>query len=106
MNIIVNTDAHMAGNQAVIRLVEETLQRKLARFAERLTRVEVQLTDQNSSGKSGPDDKKCVIEARLAGFQPITVSDEQDSWEHALNEAANKMKTNLERTIDKRQEHS
>lgn len=106
MNIIVNTDAHTAGHQTVIRLVEETLQRKLARFEERLTRVEVQLTDQNSSGKSGPDDKKCVIEARLAGFQPITVSDERDSWEHALNEAANKMKTALERIIDKRQEHS
>lgn len=105
MKIIVNTDNHTEGSQELTAQVEDVIGRKLARFTDRLTRVEVQLTDQNSGDKSGPTDKKCVIEARLAGLQPVFVSDERDSLEHALNEAANKMKTLLERTLDKLNNH-
>ena len=71
----------------------------LGRFNDRITRVEVHLTDENGIQKSGDSDKRCVMEARLAGMQPITVSAEGSSLEQALDGAANKLEKTLKRTL-------
>jgi ribosome-associated translation inhibitor RaiA len=99
MKIQVNTDNHTAGSDGLTRHVENVVESALGPFGDRITRVEVHLTDENGSRKTGENDKRCVMEARLAGLQPITVSDSGASLEQALNGAADKLEKTLKRTL-------
>lgn len=99
MQIQVNTDNHTDGSAELTRQVEDVVEDSLGRFGDRITRVEVHLSDENSSEKSGGSDKRCVMEARLSGLQPITVSDEGSSLEQVLAGAADKLETTLKRTL-------
>ena len=86
MQIQVQTDNHTAGGAGLTRQVEAVVEGALGRFGDRITRVEVHLTDENGSQKSSGSDKRCVMEARLAGLQPITVSAEGSSLRQAIND--------------------
>ena len=97
MHIQVNTDRHIESNTELTLLVENTLKNTLDRFSARVTRVEVHLGDENSH-KAGGDDKRCLMEARLAGLQPIAVRHQAQTLEQAIDGAAGK----LERAIDSR----
>lgn len=55
-----------------------------------VTRLEVHLSDQNG-GKSGQRDKRCVMEARLEGRQPIAASDDATTLDQAVRGAADKL---------------
>jgi ribosome-associated translation inhibitor RaiA len=99
MQIQVNTDNHTRGSAELTRQVEAVVEDALGRFGERITHVEVHLSDENSGDKTGIIDKRCVMEARLAGLQPITVSDEGSSLEQALTGAADKLEKTLKRTL-------
>ena len=101
MQIQVNTDKHIQGSAELTTQVEATLEGALARFSDRITRVEVQLSDENGSQKSGSNDKRCVLEARLTGMQPIKVSADSSSHEHALDGAAKNLSKILTRTLDR-----
>ncbi len=70
MHIQINTDKNISGDAAVAQRVEETLNHVLARFSDQVTRLEVHLSDVNSTSKSGVMDKRCMLEARLAGLAP------------------------------------
>jgi ribosomal subunit interface protein len=95
MKIQINTDGHIEGHEALAAHVTATAQHALQRFKEHVTRVEVHLSDQNGD-KSGQADKRCVMEARLEGRQPIAASDEATSLHQAVRGAADK----LARAID------
>ncbi len=99
MQIQVNTDNQTEGSAELTLKVESTLESELPRFSDRITRVEVQLSDENGSQKSGDSDKRCVLEARLTGMQPIKVSADGSSVEQALDGAANKLEKTLKRTL-------
>jgi ribosome-associated translation inhibitor RaiA len=101
MQVQVHTDNHIPGSAELTERVEGIVQGAVGRFGERITRVVVQLSDVNST-KSGGDDKRCVMEARLAGLQPITVKHQSSSLELALDGAADKLEKTIERTIDRR----
>ncbi len=90
MKIQVNTDTHIVGREALVTRVEDTVQRALRHFEDRITRVEVHLSDENA-GKSGPHDKRCVMEARLEGRQPIAATDEASTLDQATRGAAEKL---------------
>ncbi len=99
MQIQVNTGHHVEGGEELTRQIEGVVEGALGRFSDRITRVEVHLTDENGSQKSGGSDKRCVMEARLAGQQPITVSAEGSSLEQALDGAADKLEKTIRRTL-------
>jgi len=101
MQILVNTDNHINGGQNLAGLVEEVLQGTLGRFGERITRVEVHLTDENSREKEGSNDKRCVLEARLAGLQPIAVSEQGATVEQAIGGAVDRLENTLDRTLQR-----
>jgi ribosome-associated translation inhibitor RaiA len=101
MHIQVNTDRNTEGSEKLSQYVEETVEHTLNRFSDRITRVEVFLSDQNSSQKGGDNDKRCVMEARLAGLQPITVSDDSATYDQALDGAVKKMRKTLSRTLER-----
>ena len=50
--------------------VDEIVRHALAHHAERLTRVTVYLSDQNAH--KGGIDKRCVVEARPSGMDPLS----------------------------------
>lgn len=105
MQIQVNSGNSFDVNDDVRRIVESNVNSTLDRFSERLTRVEVHLNDLNS-GKSGPGDKQCQIEARPAGLDPVSASDEAATMEDAIVGATQKLQRLLDsmfgRLADKR----
>ena len=101
MQVQVNTDNHTEGSADLTRHVEELIEQALGRFGDRITRVEVHFSDESSSQKTGDDDKRCLMEARVAGRQPIAVSGTGSSREQACDAAVNKLEKNLTRTLDR-----
>ena len=96
MLIQVNTDSNVELDQALLQEAQAVVENALVHFGGQLTRVEVHLSDVNSDKKSGTDDLRCVIEARLAGLQPIAVSHQAVTVASAIVGAAEKMKQSLE----------
>lgn len=91
MQIQVNSDSSVAVHSALTQLVESTVNRALQRFAGRLTRVEVHLSDV-AGDKFGVQDKRCLMEARPAGLDPVVVSEQAATFDDAVRRAAQKMK--------------
>lgn len=98
MHVEIRTDSNIEGSDGLIAHIEELMRNALVHFAEHITRVEVHLSDVNA-GKSGPDDKHCVIEARVEGRQPTAVKHTAATIDQAAKGAANKLKSSLESTI-------
>ena len=90
-----NTGRNIEATEALAVEAEAVVRETLDRFVERITRVEVHLSDENSD-KAGADDKRCLLEARLAGRQPIAVSHQAATLEQAISGAADKMRSSLE----------
>ncbi len=101
MQIQVNTDNHIQGSDDLSQHVKSIVEDALDRFSTRITRVEVHLSDENSSVKSGEKDKRCVLEARVRGLQPVTVTHQAESLDLAVSGAADKLESNLSRTLGK-----
>jgi len=101
MKILVRTDNHIQGTQNLMHQVEAIVADTLSRFADRVTRTEVYLSDETSAAKGG-EDMRCRIEVRLAGLKPVSVSDQSDSLIAAVHGAARKVETLLDRTLSKR----
>ena len=98
MQIQVHTDNNITGREDVVRLVQSTVEGAIGRFADRITRVEAHLSDTNSH-KSKGDDKRCLLEARLAGLQPIAVSHQAPTIELAVTSAADKLQRAIESKV-------
>ena len=101
MQVQVNTDNHIEGSAELQAKVEDVVEGTLDRFKDRITRVEVHLTDESGSAKSRGNDMRCVMEARLTGLQPTTVSADGSSVEQALHDAVEKLERALSRILDR-----
>ncbi len=98
MKIQVNTDNTVEGHEELSRETEAIVESGLARFGDQVTRVEVHLSDVNAA-KHGVDDKRCLLEARLAGLQPQVVSHQAESLHSATTGATRKLVRALESTM-------
>jgi hypothetical protein len=78
--------------------VEALVAGTLRRFADRLTSVEVFLSDENGPEHGGDDDKQCLIQARIKDFQPVAVRAHGPMFSLAVADCAEEM----ERTLDRR----
>jgi len=96
MNIQVNTDNHIQGSENLTREVESVIESALGRFGDRITRVEVHLSDENSSQKTHGDPMRCRLEARPAARDPVSVTADAATIDQAVSSAAKK----LERVLD------
>lgn len=90
MQIQLNSDNHVVGSEALASRVESELRTALDRFSDRITRVEVHINDVNSD-KGGSSDKRCMIEARAAGQQPISVEHQAATITLAMSGATDKL---------------
>jgi len=94
MKIQINTDHTISENDRIDNSFETLIEDSLKYYSEHITRIEVHLSDENGN-KEGLNDKRCMIEARLEGKQPIAVTAQEDSIEEALNNALEKMEALL-----------
>lgn len=104
MQVQFNSDSSVMGTENVASRIEALLRDKLARFEDRLTRLEVHVRDVNG-GKHGADDKHCTIEARISGEKPIGVTGKADKVDDAARKAANTLAQRLERHFGKAHKH-
>ena len=98
MEIQINTDNNIEGSDELIQQTQAVVESALERYAQQITRVEVHLSDENSSHKGGID-KRCVIEARLEGMHPVAVTDEAETVDEAVGGAADKLKKMLDHEL-------
>ena len=98
MKIQVNTDHNIEGHEALAAHVSGLVASALGRTSEHITRVEVHLSDE-SAGKSGPDGKRCAMEARLHSRPPIAVSHQAATVHQAVNGAAEKLTRSIDSTL-------
>jgi hypothetical protein len=96
MQIQFNTDKNVVGNEDLIASSETLVSEELSRYSQQITRVEVHFSDEDGN-KDGLNDKRCLVEARLAGMQPIAVTNLANTHEKALFGALGKMKNTLEK---------
>src|ERR1700685_834279 len=100
MQIQVNTDHTIEGHEALVAQIRGVVENALSRMSDHITRVEVHLTDERGP-KSGKNDKRCMMEARLEGSQPIAVTDEAATVDLAVNGAADKLDRLIKHTLGK-----
>ena len=98
MQIQINSDHHIAATPETAGRVQRLVRDVLDRYAERITRVEVQLNDLNSL-KGGGNDKRCLMEARLAGIGPIDASHEAPDLLLAIDGAMEKLERAIEHKL-------
>jgi ribosome-associated translation inhibitor RaiA len=98
MHVQVNIGAHIEGRDALVTQARGAVEAELGRVCDHITRVEVHVTDENGP-KRGQDDKRCVMEARLEGRQPVAVTHEAATFEQAIDGSAEKLSRLLASTL-------
>jgi ribosome-associated translation inhibitor RaiA len=99
MLVQVNTDHTIAGHAKLNEDVEAMVRSVLDHLGDHLTRVEIHLSDVNGEKKGDGNDKRCMMEARLADHQPVAVTAQADSVMAAVDAAAEKLKRLLDSTL-------
>lgn len=100
MQVQVHTDNNINGSAGLSENVASDLTDALGRFGNQITRVEVHLRDVNGPKAVG-DDKSCLLEARLAGRQPVVVSHEAATVHQAIDGATEKLERALNHQLGK-----
>jgi len=104
MIIQFNTDHTIHSRAPLTAEVEAAVRSALSHHQNRISRVEVHLSDENG-GKSGGNDIRCVMEARPAGLQPVAVTHHAAELVEAVDGAAEKLKAVLDHTLGRLQQH-
>jgi len=104
MQIQVNTSNGIENKESLDRWAEKYLNESLARFGQEITRVEVQLSDEGS-GRKGAAGKRCMLEARLNGHEPLAVNHHGETQDEAFRGATQKLIHMLEHNLGKLDRH-
>lgn len=100
MQFMFNSDNQTPLGSEAAEKVEAIVGSRLGRISDRLTRVEVHVSDVDGA-RSGGDDKRCAIEIRPNGMRPITAADQASTVEGAVSAAADKVLKAFDRQIGK-----
>jgi len=104
MQVLVNANHTVQTDESLERWARTELTDGLSRFRHEITSVEVHLSDQNSDRLS-PDQKRCLMEARLVNHAPLAVNHVAPRVDEAFRGAAEKLKRALERTLGRLRDH-
>jgi ribosome-associated translation inhibitor RaiA len=104
MKVQFNTDKTIDGDASLQAFFSDLISKRLNRYDSHITRIEVHISDENGK-KEGPNDIRCLLEARFEGKQPIVVSDQGDTIEKSVSGAIDKMKAALETVLGRIQNH-
>ncbi len=98
MLIQISTGPNTEVREPMATEIKEVIASALERFSDNITRVEVHLADENGP-KSGHDDIRCTLEARIAGRQPIAATHHADTIPLAVHGAADSLVSLIENTL-------
>jgi hypothetical protein len=104
MQVQVNTSNGIENKDALERWADEYLNETLARFRPEITGVEVFMSDENKV-KGGARDKRCTMEARLNGHEPVAVTGFGETQNEAFRGASEKLLRMLEHTLGRLDRH-
>ncbi len=104
MNIQVNTDHNIEGSAELDAFISATLATAFERYSQAITRIEVHLSDENA-GKTGANDKRCLLEARVANHQPIVVTHDADTIYQSIEESSDKLLRALDNMVGRLSNH-
>lgn len=104
MTIQINTDHNIHGREALVVHIKGVVEDSLSRFNRQITRVEVHLSDENGES-NGKADKRCVMEVRLEGRQPVAVTHHASNVDQAIEGAVHKLERMLEHTLGRLHNH-
>ena len=104
MTIQINTDNNLTIHESFRDKLHGLLSEGLNRYSENITRLEVHLSDENGN-KDALNDKRCMIEARQEGRQPIAVTDIANTHDLAVSGAINKLKHSLDKIMGRMSTH-
>jgi ribosomal subunit interface protein len=102
MQIQINAD-DIQVSEFLANRIEDEVRKALKHVAERVTRVEVHVRDEN--GPKAGVDKRCMMEARLAGEEPVAVNAESDDMYAAVHQSAEKLEKAVGRRLDREKDH-
>jgi len=94
MQVQVNSDNSVDINDGFKTAVGAQIKKSFARFDGRLTRVELHFNDLNGD-KGGTVDKRCLLEVRPAGLDPVVVTNRGATVDEAYKGAIRKMTRKL-----------
>ncbi len=100
MLIDVRTDNIREGHEALATHIKTVVESAMSRFSDRISRVEVHLSDVNGH-KVGRDETRCVMEVRLLGRPAIAVTHQDTTPDLAVDGAAGKLKRLIESTLSR-----
>jgi hypothetical protein len=104
MQVQVNCGDGLSSKETLERWATDYLNESLARFADELTRVEVQLSD-DAHGKTSGQDMRCMLEARITGHAPVAVSHFAENMDEAMRGATRKLIHALDHKLGKLDRH-
>ncbi len=104
MFVQISTDNQIKSDAEANERLEERVRSKLKRFEQRLTHVEVHVTDVNGA-KGGDGDKRVSLEVRANGHAPVAVHAEAHRVDNAVMLAADKAARALDHALGKRKSH-
>ena len=98
MQIQINTANNLQSSETLVAQLDAELRAGLARFGNRITRLEAHLSE-DTAHKDGKENKSCMMEARLEGLQPLTVTNHAATVQKAFTGAEHKLIRLLESTL-------
>lgn len=98
MRVDVQSCSGIRNDRRLMNDLAKTVERDLHRYESRIRKVEVLILDDDES----PDEKWCVVEARIAGWEPIAVRAHAGSFERAVHAGAEKLDEVIGETLDTR----
>lgn len=100
MVIQIHTDKNIDSSEAMQAYFSKYIEDYFSIESEQLTRIDAFLKDENAE-KSGPDDKRCLIEIRPSGLQPIAVTHYAATVKEAFEGAVEKASHALNNVLGK-----
>lgn len=104
METFVHSEQAVVVSPDLDRHVRDVLETRLARFGDRLTRVEIGFSDENGSNV-GVADLRCTIEARPSGLQPVAVTASAPELSSSFDAAVDKLVSMLNTRLGKEGDH-
>ena len=98
MQININTDSTIERTAGLTEHVQTVVGAAVHRFAENISRIDVHLSD-NKNEKSADGDNRCMLEARLAGYNTIAVTDHSATLHQAISGASDKLKRAIDSAL-------
>jgi len=101
MQVLLHSDPNTDGSSLMAEHLTSVVNEAMARFGERITRVEAHLSDVNGEVKSSADDIHCTLETRLVGMEAVVVKNSAGNAHQAIEGAVRKLKRAVATQIEK-----